>query len=66
MKFQSTTNQAFDLINKIALNAEHKCKEPIPQIIRDALEEISSLAHYKGVHGNPISDERRNLFELDN
>ena len=61
----NTTVEAFDLIAQIALNAVDKCSEPIPEIIRAALEEIGSLARYKGVHGNPIASDRLKLFGLE-
>lgn len=58
-------NEAFDLIHKIALKAQNKCEEPIPNIIEAALNEIVALARYKGSHGNLISKPRRELFDLD-
>ena len=61
---QESTHEAFVLINTIALNVIQKCDEPIPEIIQAALDEIASLAQYQGIHGNPISEERRKLFGL--
>jgi hypothetical protein len=60
-----TSSETFDLICKIARNAEKNCKEPIPDIIRAALEEIGSLAQYKGIHGNLIASDRLKLFDLE-
>ncbi len=60
----TTTDEAFDLIVQIARNVQRICEEPIPDIVLAALEEIGSLAQYKGCHGNPIASDRRKLFDL--
>ena len=57
--------EALELIYKIAISAKDRCDEPIPKIITIALEEIISLARYKGVHGNLISTESKILFDLN-
>ena len=57
-------DEALDLIHDIAVAALGKCDEPIPEILREALDEIVALSRYKGAHGNVISDKRRGLFDL--
>lgn len=58
-------NQAFDLIHRIASHALNNCGRNVPEIVSEALEEISALSRYKGCHGNIVSEDRRKLFELD-
>jgi hypothetical protein len=40
---EAQINETFDLIHDIALKAQTKCDEPIPNIIKAALDEIVSL-----------------------
>ena len=56
--------QSLDLIHEIALKAKNKCNEKIPEIIEFALEDIATLARYKGESGNPIASDRRKLYGL--
>ena len=58
-------NEALDLIHKIANVAISKCNDPIPHIIEEALDEIVQLSRYGGAHGNLISNDRKQLFDLD-
>ena len=43
----------------------NNCGRNVPEIVSEALEEISALSRYKGCHGNIVSEDRRKLFELD-
>ena len=58
-------SEALDLIHQIATVAVSKCSDPIPHILEEALDEIEQLSRYKGAHGNLISKDRRQLFDLD-
>lgn len=57
-------NEALDLIHSIAVSALGQCEEPIPNILEEALDEIAALSRYKGEHGNPMSEERKRMFDI--
>jgi len=61
---EKNLNEALDLIHEIALKSKNKCDEPIPEIIRLALEDIAALARYKGKSANSIAPDRRKLYGL--
>lgn len=57
-------DEALDLIHSIAVSALGQCKEPIPNLLKEALDEILALSRYKGEHGNLISEERKRMFDI--
>lgn len=57
--------ESLDLIRMLALSSRDNCDEVIPPTIVKTLDLIVSLACYKSVDGDLLSEQDRELFKGD-